>query len=202
VASPRRLPPAAEIVSLREAFIVLWAGRFSPEKRPELAVETARRVLETNDAVRFLLAGSGSLRDKVVALIRDYELASKVLVSSTPYRDYEAYVPYSQVLLVTSEMEGAPLTILEASACGVPTIATRVGGIPELVVHGETGYLLEDSPQFPVRAAEVIVALERKRELATQLGRAAQKLARRQFRHNTMIERYAKVLEPAHAQRQ
>jgi glycosyltransferase involved in cell wall biosynthesis len=202
VAPPRRLPPAKEIASLQGAFIVLWAGRFSPEKRPELAVETARRVRETTDAVRFLLAGSGSLRDSVLALIREYDLVDDVCVLSAPYRDYEAYVPYSQVLLMTSEMEGAPLAILEASACGVPTIATSVGGIPELVVDGETGYLLDDSSEFPIRAAERIVALERDRELATRLGDAAQARAEREFSREAMIDRYANVLERAQARRQ
>jgi glycosyltransferase involved in cell wall biosynthesis len=200
VATPRRLPPAREIVSLQEAFIVLWAGRFSPEKRPELAIETARHVAEATDAVRFLLAGSGSLRDNVLALIHEYDLAGKVSVLSAPYRNYEAFVPYSQLMLCTSEMEGAPLVILEASACGVPTIATRVGGIPELIVDEETGYLLDDSSEFPIRAAERIVALETNRELAARLGRAAQARVKREFGRETMIDRYVEVLEGARAQ--
>src|SRR5206468_1918872 len=83
----------------------------------------------------------------------------------------------ADALVLTSDYEGTPNVVLEAMACGLPVIATRVGDVPEIVRHGETGFLVEPSDTEAI--AERLVDLQRDRALGVRLGSAARRHAER-----------------------
>lgn len=101
------------------------------------------------------------------------------------------------VFVLSSLSEGTPLALMEAMACGVPAVATRVGGIPEIVVDGETGILV---PRANPRAlAEAVAALLDDPARARGMGRAARRRVVRDFAVEGMVERidavYRELLE-------
>jgi L-malate glycosyltransferase len=92
---------------------------------------------------------------------------------------------------LTSRSEGIPLTLIEGMAAGLPVLATRVGGIPEVVVEGETG-LLAPAGDADALAAQVL-RLAEDRDLRERLGRAGRERARTSFDEGRMIAAYDRI---------
>lgn len=103
-------------------------------------VETAARLLDGGLDARFLAIGDGPLRDEIADRIRRRGLEGRVLL--TGFRtDVPSILPELDLFLFTSKEEGLGSSILDAYACRVPVVATAAGGVPEIVVDGETGLL-------------------------------------------------------------
>lgn len=118
------------------------ASAISDHKDYFTFVDTAEIVCASNTDVRFLVIGSGPLEAEIKNYVRTKNLQTKVLF--TGFLDNIPEVLFAlDVFLITSKEEGLGTTILDAHACGVPVVATRAGGIPEIVIDGETGTLCE-----------------------------------------------------------
>jgi glycosyltransferase involved in cell wall biosynthesis len=120
-------------------------------------VEVASRVAERIPAAHFLLIGDGELRPGVEEAIRRKRLEGRFHLLGWR-RDIPSIMKNLSVLVLTSLWEGLPRVIPEAMAAGVPVVATRVDGIPEVVRDGETGYLAEphDVETLARRVAELL----------------------------------------------
>ena len=105
----------------------------------------------------------------------------------------ERLIPLAHVLLMPSEMESFGLAALEAMACGVPPVATRVGGVPELITDGEDGFL-EAVGDIAAQAARV-VALLTDEKLHRTMSRAARKTAGDRFCSDKIIPLYEKYYD-------
>jgi 1,4-alpha-glucan branching enzyme len=119
---------------------VLFVGRLVPNKGPEVLVRAAPWVLERFPEVEFVVCGDGPMRGalereaKRLGVMRAFRFLG--LVTDVP-----RVMQDGSVLVRPSTLEGMPLSVLEAMACGLPVVATNVGGTPELVKHGTHGYL-------------------------------------------------------------
>jgi glycosyltransferase involved in cell wall biosynthesis len=133
--------PAGVPASPRAAPQIGFVGRLSPEKGPELFVRTALLLRERLPDARLVMVGDGPMRPAVEDLIAQYRLGDHVRLAGERHDMPQAYRELD-VLLSTSHSEAMPLAIMEAMASGVPVVATRVGGVPELVEHGGTGWLV------------------------------------------------------------
>ena len=129
------------------------------------------------DAV-LLLAGDGSLRPALEAQAVRLGIADKVRFLGL-VRDISQVYALAHFVVLSSAWEGMPLTLLEAGACGLPAVATRVSGIPEVVRHEETGLLVE--PNQPVFLGQAMIRLLENSSLCRQLGNAAAELSASQF---------------------
>ena len=122
---------------------LVCVARLSPEKGHTLLLEAARRLAAQGTDFELVLAGDGELRPELEALIAQYALADKVRItgwiSSQQVRDE---ILGARALVLASFAEGLPVVIMEAMALRRPVIATSVGGIPELVLPGENGWLV------------------------------------------------------------
>lgn len=183
-----------EIKMVKGKFIVLWAGRFHVEKHPELAIEAARLVAKEINNIHFILAGSGYMKPELEDLIKKYSLESTVTITQQPYDDPMPYMVNSDLLLMTSEMEGMPIVILEAYSAKLPVIATKVGGIPEIVVNKESGYLINYNPTFAKKAAEKIIFLSKNKKIARKYGTKGYNKVKTEFSVLNMTDQYAEVL--------
>ena len=96
------------------------------------------------------------------------------------------------IFTLPSETEGLPLTIIEAMLSGLPVVATSVGGIPEEVIEGRTGYLVE--PKDSVGLAEAILKLLENKQLAIKMGSDGRRIALGNFTKNKMIDDTSKLL--------
>jgi glycosyltransferase involved in cell wall biosynthesis len=97
------------------------------------------------------------------------------------------------VSALTSFSEGLSITLLESMQCGIPVVATRVGGNPEVVVDGETGYLVKpgDASDF----ASHVVKLLQNRDLRKKMGGEARKRVEKHFRMSDVASRYIGIYE-------
>lgn len=146
----RRAP--AEAVSLLrarlgippDAPIVGSLYRLNEEKRPLLWIEAARQVSRDRPDCHFVVFGSGPMRKEVETGIRSAGLTQNLHCPGT-IADTALALSLFDVLLLTSRAEGTPNVVLEASALGIPVVATEAGGTREAIEEGITGYLIEQA---------------------------------------------------------
>ena len=173
---------ARSALGLGDHPVLLFVGRIQPLKGVDVAVATLA-ALDDTDAVLVVVGGpSGpdgpSELERVHKLVSDLGVASQVrFVEPQPHHLLSTYYRAADVVLVPSRSESFGLVALEAAACGVPVVASAVGGLRTLVAHGRTGFLVEgrDPAAF---AAYVVEVLDNPR-LAVELGDAAVARARR-----------------------
>jgi glycosyltransferase involved in cell wall biosynthesis len=123
-----------------------------------------------------LIVGDGGDSSGIRQMAADRGLAGKVfLTGKVPHDDIPKYLNMSDVFVLPSYSEGMPNALLEAMACGLPIVATRVGGIPEVITHEREGLLCE--PEDTISLRECIERILRNREEARIMGkRAAEKV--------------------------
>ncbi len=164
----------------KERVLVMQVGSFIKRKRVADVLRAAVTVTERQPRAHFALVGDGPCRDELVGLARDLGLDSRVSWIG-PLEDPvgEGAFAAADVACLLSDAEACPFVILEAIASGCPVVATRVGGVPELVLHDETGYLV--SRRDHAAAAEAIERLVVSAELRGSLGAAGRVRAETMF---------------------
>ncbi len=168
------------LVSEEGVPVLLTAGRLSREKGHRDLIEAVRelRRLEPGLAFCLVVLGEGKERPRIEALCRRYGLEREVkLVGHQD--DVAPYYAMADVVVIPSHSEGSPNVLLEAMASGVPVVATRVGGIPEIVAEGETGLLVP--PHNPRALAEALVRLLHCREERERLAEAARRVVASEY---------------------
>jgi D-inositol-3-phosphate glycosyltransferase len=132
-----------------DAPVLLFVGRIQPLKAPDVAVRALAQ-LRRPDA-RLLIVGGASGQDGgaevllLIELIAELGLGEQVsFVPPQPHHILSTYYRAADAVIVPSRSESFGLVALEASACGIPVVASGVGGLLTLVDHGETGYLVPD----------------------------------------------------------
>lgn len=135
---------------------ILYAGRLVKQKDPLMLLEAFCLIHKVMPDAKLLIVGNGSLRVQLDQFIKHHSLEKHVsLIRGTV--DIEKYMQQASIFLLPSLYEGSPNILVEALACGVPVVATRTSGIPELVEHGMNGYLV--SPGDAKSMAEFSVRL-------------------------------------------
>lgn len=123
--------------------VILCIGRLSPEKGHLILLDAFNRIAERHPDARLVLAGDGPLRPLVEARIADLGLRSRVRITGWICSEtVREEILAARVLVQPSLQEGLPVVLMEAMASCRPVISTYVAGIPELVVPGETGWLV------------------------------------------------------------
>ncbi len=177
---------------LRERFapsgekILAHVSNFRPIKRAPDCVEIFARVVEHVPS-RLLMIGDGPDRARVEWLVERHGLTGRVhCVGKQP--NIAEFLSIADLLLLPSEMEAFGLVALEAMACEVPVIASRTGGVPEVVEDGVTGLLL---PCGDIEAmAQAAIALLQDDERRREMGRRARERALARFSSEQIIPMY------------
>jgi glycosyltransferase involved in cell wall biosynthesis len=125
-----------------DARLVVNVANLVPKKGHGYLLAAARQVIERDARARFLLVGAGPLARQLADDARRAGLDGRLVFAG--FRpDAAALVSAADVFVLSSTHEGLPIALLEAMALGRAVVATRVGGVPEVVTHGETGLLVE-----------------------------------------------------------
>jgi N-acetyl-alpha-D-glucosaminyl L-malate synthase BshA len=171
--------------------VLVHVSNFRPVKRPVDCIEIFARVLKKTKA-RLVMVGDGSERTNCIHRARCLGIADECLfVGKQP--NIVDYLCASDVLLLPSEQESFGLAALEAMACELPVIASNVGGLPEVVTDGETGFL---SPVGDVdKMADDVVRLVDDRKFRRQMGRAARASAIERYSTHKVIPQYIEFYE-------
>lgn len=147
--------------------LLLSVGNLIPLKGHELCIHALGLLRRTHPGARLVILGAGPERAALLALAASLGLADAVTLAGTvPNAELAPWYSAADALLLASSREGWPNVLLEAMACGTPALATRVGGIPEVICSPAAGRL------FRERSAEAIAATLAD-ELATPRDRAA-----------------------------
>jgi glycosyltransferase involved in cell wall biosynthesis len=111
--------------------------------------------------------------------------------------DIQELLSALNVAVITSDYEGSPLSVMEYMEAGLPVVATRVGGVPDIVVDGETGFLVP--PRDPAAVAEAVSRLLEEPELAQAMGEAGRKRRRNEFDLAATVRRIEELYEELYA---
>ncbi len=180
-----------EIRARREKIIVA-AGRLSPEKGFRVLVEAAAQVRQAGAGHRFVLFGDGSERGLLEQRIRELDLSEHFILAG--FRDdLDQWLPWADIVVLPSFTEGLPNVALEAAAAGIPIIATRVGGTPEVVRDGLNGCLVAAGDSSAL--ANKIMLLGNDNMLCRSMGDAGRKLMQAEFSFAAQSEAYQRLFQ-------
>jgi len=159
-----------------KAFSILCPGRLVKEKGAEFLIRAMPRILKRFPRAETLLAGSGRLEKSLKKLVQAVGVSSSIrFLGYVPYKRMPSLYNQSAVVAMPSVAEGSPLACLEAMASGCAVVASRVGGLAELIEDGVDGLLVE--PGNPAQIADAVCKLLGDPDLRRRLGeRARQKV--------------------------
>jgi N-acetyl-alpha-D-glucosaminyl L-malate synthase BshA len=186
-----RLLPGARRWARPEEKVLIHISNFRPVKRVLDVIAVFERV-HGRVPSRLLMVGDGPDRGKVEQYCREHGICHAItFIGSLPL--IEEVLVGADVFLLPSETEAFGLAALEAMACEVPVVATAVGGLPEVVVDGETGYL---RPVGDVQAmAAAVLRLLEDDELRRGMGEAGRRRAVEIFSQDEIVGRYRTIYE-------
>ncbi|HVG31996.1 MAG TPA: N-acetyl-alpha-D-glucosaminyl L-malate synthase BshA [Pyrinomonadaceae bacterium] len=172
--------------------LLVHVSNFRPVKRPVDCVEILARVLKAGVRTRLVMVGDGSERTNAEHRARCLKVYEQcVFVGKQP--NIVDYLSAADVLLLPSEQESFGLAALEAMACEVPVIASRVGGIPEVINDNETGFL--SAVGDVEKMGRDAVRLLSDKDLRTEMGRRARESAISRYSTDLVIPQYIQFYE-------
>jgi len=165
---------------------ILCVATLSPWKGQEQLIEACRLLTERGVQIRCLLVGGAGDREALQRRIVDAGVADRVQITHWKTRPEVArlirgadVVVAPSVQMPDGKQEGIPVTLMEAMASGTPVVASRLGGIPELIEHEQTGLLV--APADPAGLAEALERLHASPELRRRLAEAGRARVLRDF---------------------
>jgi len=171
-------------------------GRLFPIKNHAIFLDGAARIAAREPAARFVIVGDGVLRPTLENRMRDLGIADRVLFTGWR-RDLPRICADLNVLVVSSDNEGTPVSAIEAMASGCPVVATRVGGLPDLIEDQKTGRLVP--PRDVDALASAIIELLYNPETVQQLSQNAKDAVRERFTVQRLVDDmdhlYSELLE-------
>ena len=173
---------------VEKATVLAFVGRLAPPKDPLTLLEAVKKLPE---AV-LLIIGDGELRPQVERSIRELGLVDRVRLLGQR-NDIPRILTASDIFVLSSRWEGLPYTIIEAMMAGLPVVATRVGGVLELVEDGVTGFLVP--PRNPDALAEALQRLIADPELRRRMGQTGREKTLKEFTLDRMLRETERVYE-------
>jgi glycosyltransferase involved in cell wall biosynthesis len=168
---------------------LLFCGRFSAEKRVDFLIEAFHDCVQKGCRRNLYLVGDGGEIDRITSLISSYGMKNRIIIlGALPHRQTLGVISQSRCLLLTSLFEGMPLVVLEAMALSKPVIVSDVGGLKDMVIHGESGYL------YPVDRRDIlcdwILRVSEDKAKAAELGAKGFDILSAKYDLDRIVENY------------
>ena len=177
-----------------QAPFVLAVGRMRIRKGFEILLHAVAATRERGHRARLVIAGDGERRASLSALARSLRLGTSVRFAGRCSRSEVARLRQrATALVVPSTYEGMPLVVLEAMGDGIPVIASAVSGIPEVVVHGETGWLAP--PERSNALADALIAATSDPAESRRRGEAGRRRLDQGYRPQHAAQQWLEALE-------
>jgi teichuronic acid biosynthesis glycosyltransferase TuaC len=171
----RRLPQpdARQALGIpKDAEVVVSVGSLTPAKNHGLLVSAFAKLLGDRPGAKLFIVGDGPSRPKLEDLIRKSRLQESVsLVGAQPNQQLSLWFSAADVSCLVSSREGWPNVLMESIACGTPVVATRVGGVPELLCSPDLGILTEQNTESVTAALNSAFAKRWNRDALVQHAR-------------------------------
>ncbi len=180
-----------EKLTLQCAFI----GRVTQIKRPDRFLDVVCEIKRRGVAIEFFMAGDGELLQNCRERITHDDLPVKVLGWQS---DMEQVLSAADVVILTSDNEGTPLSLIQAGMAGLPVVTTRVGSVPEVVLDGVTGIVTSLDVQ---QIADALEKLAKSVELRVQMGTIAREFTLANFGVKRLIKDHEELYKKLIANR-
>jgi glycosyltransferase involved in cell wall biosynthesis len=157
--------------------VVIYYGHLTKSKGVENLIKAMPLVIGEypRAKLKIMWTGHGRSYKKVMTLVRKLKLSKHIVVKNTICKDIPSFLKHADIgvlpLLSSNATANPPRTLLEMMSAGLPTVATNIGGVSEIIKHRETGILVDSSPES---IANGILSLLFNRSLADKISRAAQ----------------------------
>lgn len=158
--------------------IVMHIGNFSPEKNHEFLLNIFSEIKEENPEIKLVCVGDGVTFQSIKHQIKNQNLENSVFLLGFR-KDIPELLAQADCFVLASKIEGVPGVILEAASQRVPTVATNVGGVPEVLVNGKTGFIIDDFDKKEFKAR--LLSLVTNPDLNKEMGSNAFKLVQQEF---------------------
>ena len=168
-----------------DRFVVGWIGRMTPIKRVPDVLLSFRRLLDLGVDATLFLVGDGPDREAAENQAKELGIAKRVL-SLGYQRDVSPYYALFDALVLPAANEGTPVVAIEALAAQRPVVATRVGGVPDVVMDCETGFLVESGDVEAI--AEALARLAGDPELRARMGARGREFVVPRYRVERLVD--------------
>jgi glycosyltransferase involved in cell wall biosynthesis len=165
-------------------------SRLDPIKNQRLMLEAFRDVRRRCDNVKLIIVGDGPLRQELEEIARNLGIYDDVIFTGFQVEPY-SYIKLIDIFLLSSLSEGTSMTLLEAMSFSKPCVATDVGGNPEIVLDGETGFVTPD--RDTKRFSDGIIKLLENPVLMGDFGAAARQRFEQRFSLEKMVDAYQEL---------
>jgi len=173
--------------------LIGYIGSLSEIKGVLNFVQAIPMILKKENKIRFIIGGDGVLFNEIEAFINKNKLNDKVkLLGWIPHDELPGYLNELKLVVLPSYTEGLPNVMLEAMACGTPVLATPVGGIPDVIKDGETGFIMGDNS--PDRIAENVLRVFESPNLEV-IVRKTRRLIEEEFAYEAAVQRYKAIIQ-------
>lgn len=173
-------------------YLVGTVACLKPQKAPADFVAVAKRVCDIVPEARFVLIGDGELRPKIEALIAESGLQDRLHLAGWR-RDVSTAMKTFDAFLLTSHWEGLPRVLLEARTIGLPVVATKVGGVEEVIVQGRHGWLSEAGDVAGL-SAQLLHAFQHRGDSSPGAPSSAEPL-QKEFHLDEMVKQYESLYD-------
>jgi len=196
VTSKTSEPSAETVEGEDDSPYFLYVGRLRIRKGVEVLLHALRQLPEESFNPRLVIVGEGEHRKTLEGVTAELKLEERVVfVGKRSKSEIAQLMSSASALVVPSLYEGMPLVILEAMSYGLPVVASRVSGIPEVVRHGETGWLVDpEDVDSLARALEAVVA---ESDEAQRRGQAGRLLVETAANPSAAANRWTELIEEA-----
>lgn len=173
--------------------LIGYIGRLSGEKGIQNFAQALPTILGDRQNLRVLIGGDGQLMASITSSLQQEGITARVdLPGWITHDDLPWYLNQLRLLVLPSYTEGLPNIMLEAMACGTPVLATPVGAVPDVIVDGKTGFIMENNSPECI-AENVVRALEHPDLVG--IVKCARALVENEFTFDKAVERWGKILE-------
>lgn len=187
-------PRLRELPGFNDKIIVGFVGRLAPEKGLPNLIQAVGEILRTRSDLVLALVGEGPAKIKLQSLVSQLGLEKSVFFLGQRSDLANVYASFD-LFVLPSLFEAMPMAVLEAMAAGKPVIASRIGGVPRMLSHQESGILVE--PGDVRGLTDALAQLLQQPKLASQLGRRALDEVRSRFSSDVMASGYLRVYQKA-----
>jgi len=163
---------------------ILFMGRLEKNKGIYDLIEAAEKIISHEQNVQFVLCGNGDIK-KIISIVEKKGIKKYFKIPGC-VEDKEKYFKEANIFVLPSYFEGVPISILEAASYSLPIVATNVGGIPDVIDNGESGFLVNPGE---IKALEnKILKLIRSNKLRNKMGKIAYFKAKNKCDMNIIIK--------------
>ena len=179
-------------------FVILFVGRLTKSKGVYELLEAFNFLVNHNRSVKLLLIGSLHERASLKKRIQSLGINGSVLLTGgVGHNEIPGYMNAADAFVLPSWMEGLPNVVMEACACELPVVASAVGGVPELIVHKKTGFLI--NPRSAADIAERLRFIITNSQVAADVGKRARQEMVQKFNYHEngrlLINKIQKIFE-------